>query len=199
MFKVGILLLFVKSIYCHSAPSCINKIDNTTCAGFPRYYHFNHLPFPLSTSNTQLQFYSSRDRENILQPGVNRICPEMNIEKYTSEFPMTIAHAGDTLTLQHPPRGHASQPSSPVWIYLYNQGNVFDKPIELNQSRFKLLGEYNYSNCVGLEHEISWANCTGNLHLPNNLKDAVYTFWWRWDLNSIPYYDCFEVNIKTRN
>lgn len=25
----------------------------------------------------------------------------------------------ETLTLQHPPRGHSSQPSSPVWIYMY--------------------------------------------------------------------------------
>lgn len=193
MYKI-LLLFLLKDVYSHSAPSCINKIDNTTCLGFPRYYHFNHLSTQLPSSDSNHHFYSSRDRENILQAGVNRFCPEMNIEKYTSQFPMTVAYSGDYITLQHPPRGHASQPSSPVWIYIYDTPNVYNKTIELQQERFKLIGEYSYSNCYGIDKEISWANCTGTIRLPK-LKPAVYTFWWRWDLNSIPYYDCFEINV----
>lgn len=191
-----LLLYLFNYVTSHSAPSCTNKINEITCEGFPRYYHFNHLNTPLPSSDSTSQFYASRDRENVLQPGVNKLCPSMPIPEYTLDFPMASAYAGSTLTLQHPPRGHAQQPSSPVWIYIYNTPNVYNTTSELVQDNFSLLGQYSYSQCNGLEKEISWANCTGSIRLPDYLPSGIYTFWWRWDLNSIPYYDCFEINIK---
>jgi hypothetical protein len=182
-------------VNCHSQPSCIKKIDNITCVGFPRYYHFNYLADALPSSDSINKFYASRDREYLIQPGVNKICPELPLDEYTDKFPMAQASPGETITLQHPPRGHSTQPSSDVWIYMYPTPNMFPGNKQLNSSEFKLIGQYPYNNCVGVTQEISWANCTGTITLPQNLTTGIYTFWWRWDLNQIPYSDCFEINI----
>ena len=112
---------------------------------------------------------------------------------------MASATAGETITLQHPPRGHSSQPSSNVWIYMYPTPNMYPNNKQLNSSEFKLIGEYPFDNCYGLSKEISWANCTGTVTLPQDLETGVYSFWWRWDLNKIPYSDCFEINITSSN
>jgi len=119
-------LCLVNDVIGHSAPSCTSLLsDNKTCVGFPRYYHFNALPTPLPSSNNNNFFYASRDREFQLQAGVKRICPELPIDEYTADYPMASAYPGETLTLQHPPRGHSSQPSSPVWIYMNPEPNVY--------------------------------------------------------------------------
>ena len=181
-------------VYSHSALSCTKK-RGKDCLGFPRYYHFNHLPTPLPSSTPDEQFYASRDRQFILQPGINNVCPQMSLKAYTKEFPMAVAKPGENIILQHPPRGHASQPSSNVSIYIHPKKNVFPRRTEFNSSEFILLKELQFGNCVGLEKEVSWANCTENMVLPN-LSTGIWTFWWKWDLNGIQYTDCFEVNVK---
>lgn len=183
----------------HSAASCTNwRAKNKTCLGFPRYYHFNTLSTPLPSSDEQNTYYSSRDREFQLQEGINKICPELPIEEYTEKYPMTKASPGETLTLQHPPRGHSSQPSSPVWIYMYPEPNMYPTNKQLDSSKFQLVAEYPFDNCVGVQQELSWANCSGTMTLPDDLQIGVYSFWWRWNLNGIRYSDCFEVNIQSR-
>lgn len=181
--------------HAHSAPSCTNLKDNSTCIGFPRYYHFNRLPTPLPSSDETYTYYASRDREFQLQEGVPNICPELPLPEYTDSFPMAVATSGETLTLQHPPRGHSAQPSSPVWVYMYPIPNVYPQTKQLNRDAFQLISEYPYDNCVGVEQELSWANCTGTMTIPNNLQPGIYSFWWRWNLNGIRYSDCFEVNV----
>lgn len=179
----------------HSAPSCIKKTSDTTCGGFARYYHFNHIATPLPSSTNDMTFYSSRDREYLKQTGVAGKCPTMNVPEYTQEFPMALASPGEILTIQHPPRGHASQPSSPVWIYVNNVPNKYPSIKDPPESEFTLISEFPYNNCIGLDREISWANCTGTFSIPNTFSPGIYSFWWRWDLNGIPYSDCFEVNV----
>lgn len=194
-----VLIYQVYNVYCHSQPSCIKKLNKTTCVGFPRYYNFNNLPIPLPSSDSEDQFFSSRDRQNLIQPGINTICPELPIDAYTTNFPMASAFPGETLTLQHPPRGHSSQPSSDVWIYMHPSPNMYPTNKQLNSSDFKLIGQYPFNNCSGLSKELSWANCTGKITLPQNLTSGIYTFWWRWNLNEIPYSDCFEINVQNSN
>lgn len=191
-------LIIIQYVNCHSQPSCTKKTDNKTCMGFPRYFGFNHLPFQLPGSDGVDQFYASRDREFLIQPGVNKICPEMPLDEYTPDFPMAIASPGETITLQHPPRGHSTQPSSDVWIYMFPTPDIYPSNKQPNSSEFKLIGQYPFNNCYGLSKEISWANCTGSVTLPQDLKSGIYTFWWRWDLNQIPYSDCFEINIQEK-
>lgn len=183
----------------HSQPSCIKKLDKTTCVGFPRYFEFNYLPLPIPSSDSTDQFYESRDREFLIQPGVNKICPEINAEEYTENYQMANALSGETITLQHPPRGHASQRSSDVWIYMHPVPNMYPDNKQLNSSEFELVGQFPFDNCYGLSKEVSWANCTGTVKLPDNLESGIYSFWWRWDLNDIPYSDCFEINIMQNN
>lgn len=200
MYYLTIILLvfnFVINTNAHSQPSCIKKSNNLTCVGFPRYFEFNHLPIQLPSSDNTDTFYASRDREFLLQPGVNKICPELPVDEYTTNYPMASAKAGETITMQHPPRGHSSQPSSKVWIYMYPTPNMYPNNKQLNSSEFKLIGEYPFDNCYGLSKEISWANCTGTITLPQDLESGVYSFWWRWNLNEIPYSDCFEINITS--
>jgi hypothetical protein len=197
--RITILLplasFYFHNVQGHSAPSCIDTLPTKECAGFPRYYHFNALPTPLPSSDSIDTFFASRDREFQLQAGINKICPELPIAEYTNEYPMASASPGQTLTLQHPPRGHSSQPSSPVWIYMYPQPNMYPGQKQVSSDGFELVAEYPYNNCYGVEKEISWANCTGELTIPTTLTSGVYTFWWRWDLNGIPYNDCFEINV----
>lgn len=194
--KTFIGLFLIAHVFGHSAPSCTQKTGKTSCAGYPRYYHFNHLPIPLPSSDSNDTFYASRDRETLIQSGINRICPEMNIPEYSPDFPMARGYPGETLTLQHPPRGHSQQPSSPVWIYYYPRPNVFPLQKQLDPSKFILVAQFPFNSCSGIEKEISWANCTGTVTLPKSLTTGIYTFWWRWDLNGIPYSDCFEVNVS---
>lgn len=189
------LAILTDTVMSHSALSCTKKTGATKCAGFPRYYHFNHLPTPLPSSGGNETYYASRDRQFILQPGINNVCPQLSIKAYTRDFPMAHARAGERLVLQHPPRGHSSQPSSNVSIYIHPFKNVFPKRTEFAESEFILLGQFAYNNCVGVEREISWANCTGNIKLPN-LSTGIWTFWWKWDLNGIVYSDCFDVMVK---
>ncbi|NBO99424.1 MAG: hypothetical protein EBU90_04755 [Proteobacteria bacterium] len=196
MYFPIIFIVLAGSVWGHSAPSCTDKRSDGTCVGFARYYYFNHLPTPLPSSNGNAQFFASRDRELLIQPGVDRICPEMQMEAYNADFPMATAQAGDTLTLQHPPRGHSKQPSSPVWIYMYPQAGLFPQVKQPRASDMKLVAEYPFDNCVGVEQEVSWANCTGTMTLPSTMSPGIYTFQWRWDLNGIPYSDCFEVDVK---
>jgi hypothetical protein len=194
MYFVLFNLLFIHSVYSHSAPACTN-LQGTTCHGFARYYHFNYLPTPLVSSTDNLTFYASRDRYFQLQPGIDKVCPELPLTEYTTNFPMASAKIGQKITIQHPPRGHSSQPSSPVSIYMNYKPNQFPSKKQLNQNSFQLIGEYSYTNCVGVQQEISWANCTGTIQIPKNITSGIYSFWWKWDLNSIPYSDCFEVNV----
>lgn len=198
-YKPLVVLYYITSVLGHSQPSCIKKIDKITCIGFPRYFEFNHLSDPLPSSDSQDTFYASRDRAFIMQPGVNQICPELPIDAYTTKFPMAQANVGENLTLQHPPRGHASQPSSPVWIYMHPLPNIYSSNKQPKAEEFRLIGEYPFNNCYGINKEISWANCTGTITIPNNLTSGIYTFWWRWDLNDIPYSDCFEINISNNH
>lgn len=179
----------------HSAVSCTDK-NATSCRGYPRYYHFNHLDQKLPSSDANDTFYASRDRETLIQPGINRICPEMTIPEYTEKFPMAKAYPGQNLTLEHPPRGHSKQPSSKVWVYMNPKANIYPDNKQPDAKDFKLISEFPFDNCYGVDKEISWANCTGTFQIPKNTKPGIYTFWWRWDLNSIPYTDCFEVNVK---
>ena len=193
------LLFYVWNVVGHSAPSCTKKVSNEMCAGFPRYYHFNHLPSPLPSSSGNVSFFASRDRQFQLQAGVDFICPEYpSLPEYTADFPMAKAHPGGNLTLQHPPRGHATQPSSSVWIYIHPSPNIFESTKQPAVTDFVLIGSYPFNNCNQLTQEISWANCTGQVTIPRHLMNGVYTFWWRWSLNNIPYSDCFEVNITRR-
>ena len=194
LFKVGI---FIPSVYGHSAPSC-TQTHNTTCIGFPRYYHFNHIHLPLPSSSNESNFFQSRDRQYIIQPGVDKICPELPIPEYTADFPMATSYPGGRLVIQHPSRGHASQPSSPVWIYMYPQPDMYPRVKQLDPMQFLQVGNYSFNNCIGLDKEISWANCTGTIRVPKQINSGVYTFWWRWDLNAIPYSDCFEVNVTSK-
>lgn len=195
MFKIFVILsLLLQTLNAHSAISCSKKI-NGTCAGYPRYYHFNHLDTPLPSSTASAKFYASRDREYLIQAGINKICPEMTIPEYTDAFPMASAFPGENITIEHPPRGHSTQPSSKVWIYMYPKPDMYPTNKQLDSKKFKLIGDFSFDRCIGVEQEISWANCTGNFQIPRNTKPGVYTFWWRWDLNSIPYTDCFEMNI----
>lgn len=189
------ILILINQVIAHSAIACTDK-KSTGCYGYPRYYHFNHLDQKLPSSDANDTFHSSRDRETLIQSGINKICPELTIQEYSEDFPMAEAFLGTNLIIEHPPRGHSSQPSSNVWVYMHPQPNLFPTNKQPNQNEFKLLGEYRFDNCNGLEKEISWAHCTGNITIPTNIPSGIYTFWWRWDLNGIPYSDCFEVNIK---
>jgi hypothetical protein len=193
-----ILLSNISLVLGHSAVACTD-ISKGECKGYPRYYYFNHLDQQLPSSDLNDTFYASRDRETLIQAGINKICPEMTITEYTSQFPMAEAYPGQNLTIQHPPRGHSQQPSSPVWIYMHPIANIYPNNKQPNSSEFKLISEYSFDNCYGVEKEISWANCTGTFKIPENTSPGVYTFWWRWDLNSIPYSDCFEINVKPSN
>lgn len=188
--------VFVSSVYSHSAIACSKKV-NGTCQGYSRYYHFNHLDLPLPSSTASAKFYASRDREYLIQPGIDKICPEMTIPEYTEAFPMAQAMPGENITIEHPPRGHSRQPSSNVWVYMYPKPDMYPSNKQLDPKEFQLVGEFAFDNCVGVEQEISWANCTGTFTIPKNVKNGVYTFWWRWNLNSIPYTDCFEININS--
>lgn len=193
-----ISLFIISSVSAHSAISCSKKV-NGTCQGYSRYYHFNHLDLPLPSSTASAKFYASRDREYLIQAGIDKICPEMTIPEYTDKFPMAQAKPGENITIEHPPRGHSSQPSSNVWVYMYPKPNMYPNNKQLDPKKFKLLGEFPFNNCTGVQQEISWANCTGTFTIPKNTKPGIYTFWWRWDLNSIPYTDCFEMNITSNN
>lgn len=192
-----ILFTFGLRVGAHSQLFCTDLPNETNCKGFPRYFHFNYLPDPLPSSDSEHTFYALRDGQFQLQPGVDRICPEMTLAEYTTDFPMARGRPGETLRLQHPPRGHASQPSSKVWIYMLPEPNVYPGNLQPDRSKFELIAEYPFDDCRGLEEEVSWANCTGALTLPSNLENGVYTFWWRWDLNGIPYSDCFEVDVRS--
>jgi len=195
MKLIYILVSILPSVCAHSAVSCTNS-NGTVCLGYPRYYHFNHLDQKLPSSDANDTFYASRDRETLIQAGIDRICPEMTIPEYSQQFPMAEAFAGHNLTIQHPPRGHSKQPSSQVWVYMHPKANIYPTTKQPNPKEFKLVGEFPFDNCYGVEKEISWARCTGSIQIPKNTKPGVYTFWWRWDLNSIPYTDCFEVKIN---
>jgi hypothetical protein len=192
-----IISIINKLVIAHSALSCTNTIGKE-CFGFARYYNFNRLPNPLPSSDDTDTFYASRDREFQLQAGIDKICPELNAEEYTDDFPMATAVAGETITLQHPPRGHSLQPSSPVWIYMHPEPDKYPTTMQLPAEEFKLISEYPFDTCYGLDKEISWANCTGTITIPEDTEDGVYTFWWRWDLNSIPYSDCFELTVTSK-
>lgn len=183
-------------VHSHSALSCTKK-SGKDCLGFPRYYHFNHLSTPLPSSTAHEQFYASRDRQFILQPGINNVCPQMSIKAYTRAFPMAVSKPGGQLILQHPPRGHSSQPSSNVSIYIHPKKNVFPGRTEFNSSEFVFYKALPFGNCVGLEKEVSWANCTGSITLPN-LSMGIWTFWWKWDLSGVQYSDCFEVKVTKK-
>ena len=189
------LIFNIVKVQCHSAVSCTDKKTKELCKGFSRYYHFNHLNTKLPSSDNNDVFYASRDRETLIQDGISKVCPEMNLDEYTQDFPMATVKPGQNLTLQHPPRGHSKQPSSNVWIYIHPQANIYPSNKQPNLNEFKLLNEYPFDNCYGVEKEISWANCTGEITLPKKMKTGVYTFLWRWNLNSIPYSDCFELNV----
>lgn len=178
----------------HSAVSCTNKVGPTTCAGFPRYYHAHHNTQPLPTSQNGMSFFSSTDRQHILQTG-SPICPESPLEEYTTSFPMANARPGQNLTIQHPPRGHAAQPSSPVWIFMDPIPNMYPSHKQPNANRLVLMAEYPFHNCIGLQSELSWGNCTGSVNLPLEMSPGVYTFVWAWSLSGTTYGDCFEVNI----
>ncbi len=192
------LFAFIGVVRSHSAVACTDLQSDEICLGFPRYYHFNILDTQLPSSSGSSKFYASRDREFQLQEGIAKICPELPLPEYTDEYPMATAHAGQTLTLQHPPRGHSSQPSSVVWVYMYPIPNMYPQNKQLNSSEFQLVAEYPFDNCTGVQQEISWANCTGTMRIPDDLTPGVYSFWWRWDLNGIKYSDCFEIDITTR-
>lgn len=195
-FSIFIAILTISTIQAHSAVSCTNKINKQTCLGYPRYYHFNHIALPQPSSDIKHTFYSSRDREYLISPGNPSICPEIfGIPEYTKEFPVASVRAGRSIIVQHPPRGHSKQPSSPVWIYMHPKPNMFPSKKQLNPKEFKLVAEYPFDRCDNVDKEISWANCTGKVDIPSDLKKGIYTFWWRWNLNSIPYSDCFEINV----
>lgn len=194
-FNYILMSIFIFKVNTHSAVSCTD-LRGVKCDGYPRYYHFNHLDEKLPSSDDVDTFYASRDRETLLQPGIKKICPEMTLPEYNDEFPMAEAYAGETLIVQHPPRGHSNQPSSHVFIFMNQIPNIFPGNKQPDPKDFKLVAEYPFEHCYGLEKEISWARCTGPLKIPENTQPGVYTFWWRWDLNGIPYTDCFEVNVK---
>jgi hypothetical protein len=193
--KLNYILISIYCVFGHSAVSCTDT-NGIECNGYARYYNFNHLDEKLPSSDSTVTFYASRDRETLIQAGINKICPEMTIPEYNEQFPMAEAYPGQTLMIQHPPRGHSSQPSSNVWIYMNPKANIYPGNKQPDPKDFKLVAEYPFNNCYGLEKEISWARCIGYLKIPENTKPGIYTFWWRWDLNSIPYTDCFEVKVK---
>lgn len=196
MYLLFVIFNIINQVYSHSGVSCTNKISKTECLGYPRYYHFNHISTPEPSSNKNNTFYSSRDREYLIAPGNPNICPQMfGVPEYTQAFPVASIRAGKSINVQHPPRGHSKQPSSPVWIYMHPTPNLFPTQKQLNPNEFKLLAEYPFDNCDHVDQEISWANCTGKVDIPKNLTSGIYTFWWRWDLNKIPYSDCFEINV----
>lgn len=180
----------------HSAVSCTDKRTKEVCMGFSRYYHFNHINTILPSSDKNDTFYASRDRETLIQAGIEKICPEMNIPEYTVEYQMGQVRRGQRITIQHPPRGHSEQPSSNVWIYMNKNVNEYPRNKQPKNTSLELIGEYKFDNCYGIEKEISWANCTGTITIPKNIQNGIYTFVWRWDLNNIPYSDCFELDIK---
>lgn len=188
-------LFFLNFVNCHSSIECVQKAKNgIDCIGFPRYYHFNAINTPLHSSSFNQSFYQSRDR--FWHPYSHfGLCPPGNgLERYTKDYPMAKAKAGQSLLTQHPPRGHSSQPNTDVKIYMMNSVGFVEQPILANM---KLVGSFPFTkSCTGLENEISWANCTGSFTIPKRTRPGIYTFFWSWDLNSIPYGDCFEVEIK---
>jgi hypothetical protein len=190
------LIVNIINVKGHSAVSCTDKRTKEVCMGFSRYYHFNHINTILPSSDKNDTFYASRDRETLIQAGIEKICPEMNIQEYTKEYPMGQVKRGQKITLQHPPRGHSEQPSSNVWIYMNKNVNEYPMNKQPKNTSLELIGEYKFDNCYGIEKEISWANCTGSITIPNNIQSGIYTFVWRWDLNNIPYSDCFELDTK---
>lgn len=171
---------------------CVKK-QNNICIGFPRYYHFNALNLPLPSSSDNMTFYASRDR--FWHPDSNfGLCPpKLSNDLYNLDFPMATAFPGENITTQHPPRGHESQPNSNVEIYMHLTSGIVEQPL---LSNMKLLASFPFTqNCVGLTQEISWANCTGDFTIPLDTNPGIYTFFWRWNLTSISYGDCFEVNV----
>ncbi|KAJ3087293.1 hypothetical protein HK102_011420 [Quaeritorhiza haematococci] len=195
-------LITSSGVSAHSQPSCTQKTSDTSCAGFPRYYHFNHLPIPQPTSGNGNTFYASRDREFLVPEFSTATCPQLvSVPEYTTAFPMARAKAGEQLVLQHPPRGHANQePGSQVFVYMHPTVDLYPGVLQPPRSEMQLIGQFDYAgNCVGTQQEVSWANCTGSVQLPEVSTSGTYTFWWRWDLNKIPYADCFEVYIEAGN
>jgi hypothetical protein len=188
------ILFLTNSVYSHSHLECVKKQGSLNCLGFPRYYHFNALNTPLPSSSGNLTFYASRDR--FWHPYSNfGLCPpKLSNDLYTINYPMASAYPGETVTTQHPPRGHDSQPNSNVEIYMHKSSGITEQP---SLSNMKLLASFPFTqNCIGLQQEISWANCTGDFTIPSDTKPGIYTFFWLWNLTSIPYSDCFEINVQ---
>lgn len=188
-------LFFNPIVHSHSSMECVKKAkDGIHCIGFPRYYHFNAINIALPSSSNNETFFQSRDR--FWHPGTHfGVCPPGNgLEPYTQNYPMAKAKPGEKLVTQHPPRGHASQPNSDVKIFMMNSPGFVEQP---NLQNMKLVGSFPFTkSCVGLEREISWANCTGTFRIPNKTRPGIYTFFWSWDLGAIPYGDCFEVEVN---
>lgn len=198
LIKLITVTLTFNFAYGHSHIECVKKELNTlNCIGFPRYYFFNALNIPLPSSTSNMTFYASRDR--FWHPDSNfGLCPpKLTSDMYNNNYPMASAFPGEIITTQHPPRGHSSQPNSNVEIYIHKSSGLVEQPLLQNM---KLISSFPFSqNCVGLKQEISWANCTGSFTIPTNLSPGIYTFFWRWNLTSIPYGDCFDIEVKNKN
>ena len=189
LFQTIIAIYFtdILPVKAHSHVEC-TKLVNGECQGYARYYDYNKRDY--------LNTPESRDRNNIVAAGT-RTCPQMPLageKPYTDRFPMAQVRPGDSVQIQWPPRGHAAQPHSPVWIYC--SWKPTDKDSQLKLEDYVELAELPYAtNCKG--SDISWAVCTGSVQIPQNFTAGIHTCQWVWELNGgQTYVDCFEWDVK---
>jgi hypothetical protein len=151
----------------------------------------------------------SKDRNFIVPSSVFQ-CPAQpsggDAVEYTSTYPKAQAIAGGRLTLQWPPRGHAKQPHSDVWIFCGEQrlmptdvfsGNVRQDTLTHRSDKNRVLkrvATMGYATrCTG--SDVSWAKCTGDLEVPRDWKSGQSCMW-IWELNGgQTYVDCFDVDV----
>lgn len=193
LILVSIISVWTDLVRGHSHLEC-SSVINDQCKGFARYYTFNKLGFEKQQA--------SKDQSLLVQG--TWTCParpDPSAQEYTEAYPIAKVNPGQLVTLQWPPRGHAGQPHSPVWIYCSNEGQMKQQTLQVDPnnpaaSGVTLLGTLPFSDrCTG--DDISWAKCTGQIKIPNSWKPGrVHSCQWVWTLNGgQTYVDCFDYEV----
>ena len=188
--------LLIHTVSSHSHLECTQVQKNGTCTGFPRYYSIYKDDYK---SNAE-----SKDRNFVVSPGTLHcpLPPAGKDKEYTPNFPKARVVPGQEVTLQWPPRGHAGQPHSDVWIMCapkrMQEGQIIqggDPAKDDKVGEFVKVATLPYStNCQG--GDISWAKCFGSFSVPSGWDQGEYGCLWVWDLNgSQRYVDCFEFDV----
>lgn len=207
-FIILVLGAFVRA---HSHIECVKLgTDGKTCQGYGRYYSIYKAGYEGTLE--------SKDRNFIVSPTLLQcpLDPAQGAQEYTEKYPMATVSPGENITMHWPPRGHADQPHSDVWIFCADssgkklgrdeiyQGNAekdeqidpFHGNDDANIGSLTKIGTMAYSeNCQG--DDVSWAKCTGSFKIPKDWKEGeTRSCMWVWELNQGQrYVDCFDVKV----